>query len=102
MIFKVKLDIEKTLLLQSAERTNLLRPDRVDSRLHDPETQCAVVRALDCICLLVEDAQALQERYGTKKAENSPFIAQATTVSNPRNDEPVRVVSVSRMDSFIR
>lgn len=115
-ILDIKLEIEKTLLLQWADRTNLLRPDSIDPRLRNQETQHAVVQALGCIRLFMEDVQGLQKRYGVKKysSKHSLFSGGSERYHKPEpcihqaqadeadDGEPAAVVSVSRMASFTR
>jgi hypothetical protein len=64
-ILEAKLDVEKTLLLQWAQRTRLAHPD-YDRRLEDAGVQQAVYRILSSICLLLSESTSLQERYGLK------------------------------------
>lgn len=122
-ILDIKLEIEKTLLLQWADRTNLLRPDSIDPRLRNQETQHAVVQALGCIRLFMEDVQGLQKRYGVKKYgsrqqhvgnKQSLWSSGSERYNKPEqcihqaqadeadDGEPAAVVSVSRMASFAR
>lgn len=62
-VLESKVDIEKTVLLQWAKRTRLLKPD-YDKRLDEPSTQRAVVKILSSIHLLLSDAESLRQRYG--------------------------------------
>lgn len=115
-ILDIKFEIEKTLLLQWADRTNLLRPDSIDPRLHNQDTQHAVVQALGCIRLFMEDVQGLQKRYGVKKyaRKQSLWSGGSEQYHKPEqcihqaqadeadDGEPATVVSVSRMASFTR
>lgn len=62
-VLESKLDIEKTILLQWADRTKLLHPN-YDKRLDETSTQRAVVKILSSIHLLWSDAGPLRKRYG--------------------------------------
>lgn len=62
-VLETKLDIEKTLLLQWANRVRLLSPT-YDKQLDDPTTQRLVVRILECTAALLTDATKLTQRYG--------------------------------------
>ncbi|KAI9147256.1 Heterokaryon incompatibility protein s [Paramyrothecium foliicola] len=64
-ILETKLDVEKTLLLQWAQRVRLLQPDH-DPRLGDALTQNAVSKVLASIQRLLSESSALQDRYGMK------------------------------------
>src|SRR3569833_653148 len=51
-LLETKLDVEKTLLLQWADRIGLMK-EGYDRRLDDPETLQAVTRVLTCVFLLL-------------------------------------------------
>ncbi|KAK4235691.1 prion-inhibition and propagation-domain-containing protein [Achaetomium macrosporum] len=62
-ILETKLDIEKRMLLDWADRVCLLDTD-CDPRLQAPDTRETVYRALNCIRSLLSDASKLKARYG--------------------------------------
>ncbi|KAF5654929.1 hypothetical protein F25303_1010 [Fusarium sp. NRRL 25303] len=64
-ILDIKLDIEKALLLQWADRVKLLQADH-DVRLDEPNTQTLVLRILGSVRSLLTDADQLQKRYGLR------------------------------------
>ncbi|KAK3341904.1 prion-inhibition and propagation-domain-containing protein [Lasiosphaeria hispida] len=66
-ILETKLDIEKTLLLQWADRVKLLNPTGYDGQLDDPGTQRLVAKILECVATLLSNAPDLQQRYGLKE-----------------------------------
>jgi hypothetical protein len=65
-----KLDIEKLLFLQWAERVRLLKHDP-DRRLRDPKTAEAVQRILLNIRGLLSEGKVLKERYGLTEATDA-------------------------------
>jgi hypothetical protein len=67
-LLSAKLEVEKTLLLQWAHRTNLLRPN-YDRRLDDPAVRSAVARVIAGIQVLLGDTQTLQQRYGVQESQ---------------------------------
>ncbi|KAF7503037.1 hypothetical protein GJ744_004713 [Endocarpon pusillum] len=67
-ILSTKLDVEKVLLLQWAERTNLLQP-HYDPHLDDPRIRAIVVQVVTSIRLLLSDTNSLQQRYGLWKSQ---------------------------------
>lgn len=86
-ILLTQLDIEKTLLLQWGQRVNLLA-DVPDPRLSDPATTTAVVKALNCIKILLEDTEKLKSNYGLSQEivlANEGYVAQSSSmISNSR------------------
>lgn len=63
-ILNTKLDIERMLLLQWADRTGLTEPEHYDRRLDDPELSQTVAGALESIKRLLSDGKVLKDRYG--------------------------------------
>jgi len=62
-ILETKLDVEKTLFLQWAQRVRLLRPE-YDERLDHPPTRDTIARVLASVRLLLSEGDKLQHRYG--------------------------------------
>lgn len=62
-ILSVKLDIERTLLLQWAEQVRLIHDD-YDRRLDNPDTKRTITRILQSIKVLLSDGTSLEHRYG--------------------------------------
>lgn len=83
-LLETKLDIEKTLLLQWADRVQLLDPDFYDARLRDPSTADPVSRVLCNLRLLLCEGGTLQKRYGVKSAKQSEPSKALSTVSRGR------------------
>lgn len=65
-ILGVKLDIEKTLLLQWAEQVRLIHDD-YDGRLDNPDTNRTIGRILQSIKVLLSDGASLEHRYGMQR-----------------------------------
>lgn len=65
-ILGVKLDIERTLLLQWAEQVRLIHDD-YDSRLDNPDTNRTIARILQSIKVLLSDGTSLEYRYGMQR-----------------------------------
>lgn len=63
-ILNTKLDIEKMLLLQWADRLKLTEPTNYDSRLDDPDLNRVIARVLESIKRLLSDGKTLSDRYG--------------------------------------
>ena len=94
-VLATKFDLEKTLLLQWADRVNLLEhqveydDDRrmdvlkydYDARLDVPGTQKAVGQILASIKLLLSSGADLKQRYGLKKVSNDQVVGLETPVS---------------------
>lgn len=64
-ILSVKLDIEKTLLLQWAEQVRLIY-NNYDRRLNNPYTKKTIAGILESIKVLLSDGSKLEQRYGMK------------------------------------
>lgn len=67
-LLSTKLDVEKALLLQWAQRTNLLQPN-YDRRLDDPNIRATVARIVSSIQILLSDTNSLQQRYGMRELQ---------------------------------
>ncbi|KAH7245402.1 prion-inhibition and propagation-domain-containing protein, partial [Fusarium tricinctum] len=93
-ILDTKLDVEKMLFLQWADRVGLVKPDGYDTRLDDPVTHQTVARVLSSVRTLLSEGKALQERYGLRPFEKYRDLAQITN----GGDEASR----SRMIRFLR
>lgn len=66
-LLSTKLDVEKTLLLQWVQWTNLLQPN-YDQRLDDPAVRATVAQVLSSVRLLLSDTKTLQQRYGVQES----------------------------------
>lgn len=80
-ILATKLDIEKYLLLQWAERVNILERN-FDVRLRDPETQNSITNVLVRIRDLLEDASEMEQAYGINRRDG------VSMSNDTRNDIP--------------
>jgi len=67
-ILDTRLDIEKLLLLQWADRVRLLYPD-YDKRLDNPDTRRLVLRILAIIRFTLSDADTLRQSYGLRDVD---------------------------------
>ncbi|KAL7762731.1 hypothetical protein ACKLNR_009266 [Fusarium oxysporum f. sp. zingiberi] len=85
-VLDIKLDIEKTLLLQWADRVKLLQNDH-DSRLDEPNTQTLALRILGSIRSILTDTNQLQQRYGLRQ-ENDTEAPTLPPISNSMNLGP--------------
>lgn len=65
-ILDVKLDIERTLLLQWAEQVRLIHDD-YDGRLDNPDTKRTIARILQSIKVMLSDGASLEYRYGMQR-----------------------------------
>lgn len=63
-LLNTKLDVEKMLLLQWADRVGLTEPRNYDPRLNDRGLNGTVARVLDGIKKLLSDGKTLRDRYG--------------------------------------
>ncbi|KAJ8130984.1 hypothetical protein O1611_g2643 [Lasiodiplodia mahajangana] len=77
------LDIEKTLLLQWADRVRLLQPGNYDNRLDESVINNAVSRILSAIRLLLSQSTDLQQRYGMEQIESTSTTV-IPAMSSPR------------------
>jgi|SRR6478735_5156622 hypothetical protein len=74
-ILRIKLDIQKTLLLQWTDRVGLLRQDDYDPYLDQAHTREAIGHTLSCIRLLLTDATTLKNKYGLDEANDQEGTA---------------------------
>lgn len=81
-ILDTKFDIEKTLLLQWADRVKLLDID-YDKRLDDPNTQKLVVQILASITSILTDTNNLQQRYGLRQMNDSLIASVPSDITTP-------------------
>lgn len=63
-VLNTKLDVERMLLLQWADRIGLTRLEHYDRRLDDPDLNRTISRVLGSIKGLLSDGKALRDRYG--------------------------------------
>ncbi|KAL1854340.1 hypothetical protein Daus18300_011526 [Diaporthe australafricana] len=63
-VLRTKLDVEKMLLLQWADRIGLAEPRDYDQRLDDPDLKQTISSVLDSIKRLLSDGKELKDRYG--------------------------------------
>ncbi|EEU34855.1 uncharacterized protein NECHADRAFT_55084 [Fusarium vanettenii 77-13-4] len=78
---EIGLDLEKSSLLQWAERVRLASSD-YDKRLDDKTTQDAVLSALTAIRVLLSESSSLQARYGVE-IDRGQAKTSALSVSSP-------------------
>jgi hypothetical protein len=88
-IASIKLDIEKLILLQWADRVRLLE-ENYDKRLDDIGVERGVIRVLHCAQMLMSDAQQLTKIYGLREV---PSSSESTSLSVH--------ISSSRMEHFV-
>lgn len=82
-ILNTKLDIEKLLLFQWAERVRLFRSD-YDKRLNDLIIRTTVERVLANVKTLLSESTDLQQRYGMKKVAVKTHGDITPTISGNR------------------
>ena len=73
-VINTKLDVEKMLLLQWAERLRLVKPP-YDKRLDDIEIQRTITRILSSVKLLLSESEDLRNRYGLEQVEENDMVA---------------------------
>jgi hypothetical protein len=82
-ILQTMLDVEKTTLLQWAERVRLVnRPH--DTRLDEPLAQQIISRVLAGIRLLLSESDQIQKKYTNESSEDNPAPELAPIISGPR------------------
>lgn len=81
-VLATKLDIQRVLLYQWANRLNLFDSINYDKRLDMPEIRSPVSQGLDCIRQLLEDGHKLEQRYGVRPAKIHESIELPTALSN--------------------
>ncbi len=84
-VLNTKLDIEKTLFLQWAERVRLLSED-CDRRLRDGATGQAVEKVLNTIRQLADESGDIQNRYGLRPPQQYEKVtsSDSTAICHPR------------------
>jgi len=82
-LLDTKLDVEKVLLLQWADRVRLLSCD-FDNRLNDPRTTQTISRVLASIRLLLSESSSLQQRYGLTPVTENIVTEVTPIISGPR------------------
>ncbi|KAH6886827.1 prion-inhibition and propagation-domain-containing protein [Thelonectria olida] len=97
-ILDAKLQVEKVLLLQWAQRVRLFEGD-YDQRLDESTTNQAVARILASIQHLLSESRALQERYGLKPTRNSQTTptTRVSMISKARMERLTREFSAMRL-----
>jgi hypothetical protein len=80
-ILETKLDIEKTLLLQWADRLNIFNHDQYDARLDNSQTRRIIERTLGCIRLLLQSSDELQSHYGVRLVKRNEETQPSLPVS---------------------
>jgi hypothetical protein len=80
-ILETKLDIEKTLLLQWADRLNIFNHDQYDPRLDNSQTRRIIERTLGCIRLLLQSSDELQSHYGVRLVKRNEDTQPSLPVS---------------------
>ncbi|EXM08714.1 prion-inhibition and propagation-domain-containing protein [Fusarium oxysporum II5] len=81
-ILRIKLDIQKTLLLQWTDRVGLLRQDDYDPYLDQAHTREAIGHTLSCIRLLLTDVTTLKNKYGLDEANDQEGTTPLVSVSS--------------------
>jgi len=82
ILLATRLDFQKTLLLQWANRLKLYDNSDYDTRLDDPSIARVMHNGLACIRQLLQDGRKLQKRYGLRQAGAQEVIEHSTAVSN--------------------
>ncbi|KAK7747694.1 hypothetical protein SLS62_008940 [Diatrype stigma] len=95
-ILEAKLDIEKALLLQWADRMKLLEQN-YDRRLDDSNAQKLIMKILTSIAVLLTDLSGLQDRYGLDEV---PVFDHTTSIGSS-NDSRLQRISTAPFNKFI-
>ncbi|KAI4961585.1 hypothetical protein J4E86_000614 [Alternaria arbusti] len=82
ILLATRLDFQKTLLLQWANRLKLYDNSDYDTRLDDPIIARVMHNGLACIRQILQDGHKLQKRYGLRQAGAQEVIEHSTAVSN--------------------
>lgn len=93
-LLNTKLDVEKMLLLQWADRVRLAEPRNYDPRLDEPDLNQTIARLLESIKRLLSDGKALRDQYGLvdyQKVRHSIFL----------DDRFRPTASSTRMEQFL-
>ncbi|EUC42801.1 hypothetical protein COCMIDRAFT_72496, partial [Bipolaris oryzae ATCC 44560] len=80
-VLATRLDIQRVLLHQWANRLNLLDSEHYDKRLDDPHIGPLISQGLDCIRQLLQDSHKLEQRYGIRPAKIHESIEPPTDLS---------------------
>ena len=83
-ILATKLDVERTLLLQWAERTKLLVANAYDERLDQPSIRQAVAAVLASIKILLSEGTKLESRYGLRNVSQQELPVTECALSGSR------------------
>ncbi|EEU47526.1 uncharacterized protein NECHADRAFT_35981, partial [Fusarium vanettenii 77-13-4] len=93
-LLETKLDVEKMLFFQWADRVGLVKPQEWDKRLDDKALNATVAGVLSSIKTLLEEGDALQTRYGLERRDLSigetEFIDDTVKASTPRMERFLR------------
>lgn len=82
ILLVTKLDLEKALLLQWAERMKIHDKEKYDPRLNEATIALPIHKTLDCIRQLLQDGDILQRQYGVRAAEAIEATEPCTTASS--------------------
>ncbi|RYN23777.1 hypothetical protein AA0112_g9281 [Alternaria arborescens] len=70
ILLATRLDLQKAILLQWAERLRLYEAKEHDTRLDDPMLGPVIHKGLDCIRQLLQNGNVLQQRYGVRPTDS--------------------------------
>lgn len=82
-LLQMMLDVEKTTLLQWAERVRLVQHPH-DTRRDEPQVQQTISRVLASIRLLLSESDQIQKRYAIDSSEDDTASELAPIISGPR------------------
>lgn len=106
-ILETKLDIEKTLFLQWAEKVHLLKLTDFEDRLHSrPALKDTIQKTLESIHTLLSDSENLRKRYGLKQAKSRQALKTLPTLATDQKEgqgqkgESTTTISHHRMLRF--
>ncbi|RSL70704.1 hypothetical protein CEP51_012153 [Fusarium floridanum] len=94
-LLETKLDVEKMLFFQWADRVGLVNPREYDARLDEPALNKTVARVLSSIKDLLGEGNALQSRYGLARCD---LAIDRTSLDDVDAAKP----SALRMERFLR
>lgn len=94
-VLDTKLDIERTLLLQWAERVKLTSRD-YDRRLDDDRTREAILKALRSVKQLLNNSNQLRTRYGLQTVDGPDVQIRAMLSDTPEMPQDPRESISSR------
>jgi hypothetical protein len=81
ILLATRLDLQKAILLQWAERLRLYEAKEHDTRLDDPMLGPVIHKGLDCIRQLLQNGNVLQQRYGVRPTDSHETTDPQTVVS---------------------